>query len=229
MTRTHDWPAREEWEADQRRYVQGMVESGNDCRSGNDYDDGPGWSTEERAEVEALTPAAVKVIRRECGRIEKQLRKEHPAAAAVLQMSVDDFAAGHGDAALAALRESDRGAWDDLWSLRHVRNCLRADRCYGPFDKPERNPLARVFWPQRYPEPISPELDRIKQIGAQAIDQYEEVIRRRGRKLLADLDSGAAWQEQLEHMASVDKWFRDGPVIHHGTIGPKGEISWRAD
>ena len=36
--------------------------------------------------------------------------------------------------------------------------------------------------------------------------------RQRRRRLLADIESGLTWQQQ-KHMARVERFFRDGPVI----------------
>jgi hypothetical protein len=197
----HNWPTREQYEADQRRYAESMIEYGHNHR---DSDDSPGSGFAYDDEAERLKPEIVKTVRRECGRIERQLRRGHPDAAALLRPK--DYSAERYD----ALNPAARDAVHDLWQLRDVRRVL----CNSGFYANEYLCGWDQHWPSRHERPTSPELERFFALRARAVQDWRDRNRDRGRRLLADIESGEAWQQQLAHMARVEQWFCDGPVVH---------------
>lgn len=226
----HTWPTREEFEADWRRRAEYAVEDGG-CPWPVDWPDGvPHFNAEERAEVETLAPVIVKLIRRECGRVERRLRADHPDIAALArgvhpdepdnprwtrQPDYESYErmADRFSAAIDALTGDAAAAYHTLMRLDHLRRRLSKDRYYSPFDYPDdRYPWQP--WPQGYEEPSSPELDRLYAITDAAIRRDQDKWRAEGRRMLDDLDSGAAWQTELERRADVDEYLRNGPAIH---------------
>jgi hypothetical protein len=125
MTDSHTWPSREKWEADERARAEHTIEHGI-----NVWDYGAGelhWSDEERAEVEALAPQAIKAIRRACGRAERSLREQYPAAGELAKQdarTVEDVRRKNN--AIDALDDAARETVYTLWRLQDVRSSLHA-------------------------------------------------------------------------------------------------------
>jgi hypothetical protein len=224
MTDTRTWPTREKWEADERARAEHTIEHGI---NGWDYGaNRPQWTDDERAEVEQLAPVVIAMIRRTIGRIERTLRREHPQAGLLARgierpYTRDAFHRYNAD--VDALTDDERKALDTLGVLDDIRRCLRRNTTY--LDDPDlfECPTDHGWqldrrWPEQYDRPQSAELDRLRELNAQAVERSHAEHRERGRHILADLDSGAAWQRQLEHRARIEEWRRNGPVIH--VIGP---------
>jgi hypothetical protein len=192
-------PSRGEWEAGRRRVAEHLIETGEPYYSGGYYDSGdagPLYTGTPRKEIDALIPDAVRAIRLACGRAERDLRAKHPAAAAVLR----DFTY----AAEAALTGADKDAYHDLIALRHLRQQMRKDRYY---DVDELVGAGWQFarWPQGYKPPASPKLDRLRALYAEDVQRRHDTNVARGRQLLADMESGAVWERELEHRARADE------------------------
>jgi hypothetical protein len=196
---------REEWEDGQRRHAEHLIQHGVG------YEFEPAYTDEERREVESLKPEAVKVIRRACGRIERELRSRYPAAATAargIEGPITEESIDRLYKAVDALTGADRNAYDDLQRLRGVRERIR------------RGVVGRlgcrrwdIAWPERGEKPTCPELDRLDAIAEQAVQRHLDENRARGRQLLADLESGAAWERELKHRADIEEWRRCGPVM----------------
>jgi hypothetical protein len=200
--REHSWPTRDEYEAQQRSHAEHMIEHG--VGYADEYS--PTFTDAERAEIAALSPEIIKTVRRECGRIERPLRHQYPEVVWLLDPGTDRYLSGEYDAAVATLNPDQLAALDTLRELRDVRWVLR----YGGFDF--------AYWDASPPpgfEPACPELDRLREIHERALARYHDRERQRGRQLLADIESGVEWQRQQEHMARIDEYFRNGPVVHH--------------
>lgn len=99
---------------------------------------------------EPVATEAIKTIRRECGRIERDLREQFPDAAAVF--------ANYDQSAVDALSEEAMEALRDLWRLRDVRQDLRTKGYYATEYLLEWD----YHWPSRYPKPTTPEIEGIR-------------------------------------------------------------------
>jgi hypothetical protein len=153
MTRTHTWPPREEWEAQERRHALYTIQYG--LFSWDFGSSRPAFTTAEQEKVDALAPEAIKMIRRTCSRIERALRQAHPEAGALahgIHPDEPDDPRHRGTGrcrnitwwhskpelvrrfkhAVDALTGEARDAYDDLDYLSDVRSALRR----GPFDDP---------------------------------------------------------------------------------------------
>jgi hypothetical protein len=227
MTHKPNWPTRQEWEAGERRRAEHCISDGI-----NAWDYGQsklGYTDAERAEVESLAPEAIKAIRRACGRVERSLRQQFPRAGE-LAKGFYRWCERHGldknsmeavDQYHAAIKELSEAETAAYWTLRrtdHVRSGLRVESCwreYGTFEagwadnSAPSDPNTRYEWLNVN----SPELDRLHEISEQAMQRTREHWEDHGRKVLADLDSGKAWEDQLAHMAWVEEWFANGPTI----------------
>jgi hypothetical protein len=204
------WPTREEREANQRAHAEHMIEHG----VGYADEDEPSFTAAEHDEIERLEPEIIRTVRRECGRIERQLRREHPEVVWLLKPGAERYLSGEYDAALKALSPKARDALLDLSSLRDVRREV-AKFCgvYGVYCGWIQS------WPRRSTRPSSPEIDRLLTIHQEELARRRAGIRGGGRQLLADIESGAAWQRQQEHMAWLEKWLAGGPVIRVEHVG----------
>jgi hypothetical protein len=206
----YQWPSREEWEADQRAHVEHMITHG----VGYDYQNGSSFTAAEHDEIQRLEPEVIRTVRRECGRIERRLRHEHPEVVWLLNPGADRYLSGEYDAALKALSPEARDALLDLSRLRDVRRGLVE---YGVYCDNEFLLDWVRSWPSRFTQPSSPEIDRLLAIHQQEYARRRACIRGGGRQLLADIESGAAWEREQDHRVRIEKWFRDGPVIHRET------------
>jgi hypothetical protein len=197
----HDWPTREQYEADRRAYAEHLIEHGRGC-------DHPSFTDAEHDEIARLAPEIIRTVRRECGRIECSLRKQYPRAGelakGISERPITAEAHDRHAAAVDALPNADRGALQDLLTLRSIRAGLRHE-LHRPAP---RDP------PFRFERFVSPEIDRLRTMSDRAITRHCDSMRRRGHQLLADIESGREWQRRLEHMARIDEYCRNGPVIH---------------
>jgi hypothetical protein len=202
MTNTRTRPTREEWEAEQRRIAESMIEHGHSHR--DDNDPGPTSTFAQSDEIERLRPGIIKTVRAACGRIERQLRREHPDAAELAKPK------GYSHERYEALSPAAHDALDDIWSLRRVRDRLSNSGWYA-------NEFLIGWdsdWPSRYDRPTSPEIKRFLKVRAQTVAQWREKNRERGRRILAGLDSGVGWQRELESRVHVEEFLARGPVVH---------------
>jgi hypothetical protein len=70
------------------------------------------------------------------------------------------------------------------------------------------------YWPEQFGRPTSPELDRLREINAVAVERSRARYREMGRQILADLDSGVRWQQELEHRAYMEEhYYGRGPIV----------------
>jgi hypothetical protein len=221
MTHTPNWPTRKDWEANQRSRAALSIEKGVDAW---DFGRGsPTFDEAERAEVESLAPKAIAAIRRACGQVEKVLRREQPYAANLARgwQKRSETTWRQYLADIDALTGAALDAYHDLSGISNVRQSLHRPTgtgIYGDhpdlFDCPTRYGWTfEERWPQRFKLPNSPELDRIRQINDQAVARNAEGHREHGWKVLAELDSGKAWEAQLEWRAHHEEWLRNGPAI----------------
>jgi hypothetical protein len=221
MTTTHTWPTREKWEAEQRRYAESVIEVGDDYWNELDC---PQWSDDERTEIEHLAPVVIAMIRRTVGRIERQLRREHPQAGilarGITERPITMEAIDRHRAAIDALAGDERKAFWTLDRLGDVRTRLHHQRAVyhgNPdlFECPTERPWEfERIWPDGHDAPASPELDRLREMNTAAVERWHEGNRAMARRWLDDLSSGAAWQHELERRAQVEEYLRNGPVIH---------------
>lgn len=200
MSRVTDWPTREEYETDRRRHAAHMIEHGVDDK------DERSFTAEERAKAERLAPEAIKVVRRSCGRIERQLRREHPEVVWLLKPDTARYLSGEFDAALDALSTPARAAFLALSQLSDVRRTLRIADVLD-WDAWSWN------WPDGFDPPACPELDRLRAIRSEELTRRRAQTRDRGRRLLAAIESGQQWEDQLKHRAFCDAYFARGPVV----------------
>ena len=235
MTNTYTWPTREKWEAEQRRHAEALIETG--CNHWDDLD-WPTWSEDERAEAKELAPGVIAMIRRTCGRVERAMRQRYPEVAALArgprEADLDERQATSGAcrhnypttedidrwyAAVDALEGDDRDTFEALTRLRDIRRSLRRRRnVYS--DNPDlfERPTEAVWtfdwiWSDGYNRPQSAELDRLREMNTVAVRRWNEKNRAMGRRLLADLESGAAWEDQLAHRKFCDEYFARGPIV----------------
>jgi hypothetical protein len=183
----------------------------------------------------ALAPEVIKTIRRSCSRIERQLRQQHPQAAALargpeekdLQERRKITGACHANhitaadidrwqAAVETLTGEARRSYDDLVCLKDIRRSLQRNRGWrDEFDEPTACQWEfDTIWPRGYDRPTSPELDRLRALNHQAVERFHAHYREWGRGILADLDSGVRWQRELKRRAELEEYFRNGPVMH---------------
>jgi hypothetical protein len=201
------WPTHEQWEDSLSKHALHMIEHGEGYS--DDWD--PRFTTEERAEVDALVPEVVKVIRRACGRIERQLRNEHPDVAAILRAKGKSLAEIRQlSAAVDGLTGAARDAFDDLGHLGSVRSELSRLK----YIEPDHAAYVLYHWPSRFERPTCKELDRWRHLSEQAVQRHKDGNRAMGHRLLVNLESGAAWEEQLKHRARCAEYFRRGPVVN---------------
>jgi hypothetical protein len=204
MSYTPTWSSREKFEADRRAHAEHMIEHG----VGYADEDVERFTDDERAEAERLTPGAIKAVRRECGRIERPLRRAHPEVIWLLHPGVDRYLSGEYDAAMAALSPEALAALDVLVMVRDIRHGISGRHV---------DPLGYFSWgwewPTGYQPTEIPEVDRLRAIKAVELTRRRAATCEDGRRLLADLDSGAAWEREVERRADVDEYFRNGPVI----------------
>jgi hypothetical protein len=223
---TYKWSTREEWEAEQRSRAECCISDGINAW---DYGESQlGYTDDERAEVKSLAPEAIKAIRRACGRVERELRKQYPHAAELAKgfywwcdqhgypkrpkdgRAVAQFEeAYHGyHAEIESLTTAEDAALDTFGHLRDIRKDLKERGWwYRPFE---------AGWKIRHLDTLSldsPELDRLQEISDQAVTQSQEHWRARGRTVLADLESGKAWEDETQRRIELDEWFAKGPLI----------------
>lgn len=199
--KTISWPTREEYEAERRALAERLIEHGE----GYADEHNPTYTRAESAEIERMAPVIIKTVRRECGRIERPLRREYPEVIWLLNPGVDRYLSGEYDAAEAALTAPARAALSTLRELRDIRSELRRDA---------EDPIISEYGPG-FDRFDSPEIDRLRVIRQDALDRFHDRQRQRGHNLLAAIESGEAWRDQLEHRASVDAYFANGPVVRH--------------
>jgi hypothetical protein len=197
----HTWPTREEFEAERRAHAEHLIEHGE----GYADEHNPTYTAAEADEIERMAPVIIKTIRRECGRIERPLRREYPEVIWLLNPGVDRYLSGEYDTAEAALTAPARSAYNTLWELRDIRSTLREDA---------ENPIISEYG-LSFDRFTSPEIDRLRIIRQDALDRYHDRERQRGHNLLAAIESGQEWEDQLKHRASVDAYFARGPVVRH--------------
>jgi hypothetical protein len=204
-------PTREEWEAEERRWAQDLIDTGENTRWSYDTFGQPSYTDADEEEIDTLTPEVIKVVRRACGRAERDLREKHPAAGVVARgiESPSPFTMEVVErwyAAKDALAGADKDAFEDLVVLRHVRDHLRKDRWYSVTEWMGAWEFDR--WPQGYELPASPALDRLRALHAEGIQRRYDTNVAKGRQMLADLESGAAWERELERRARADEMDR---------------------
>lgn len=191
-------PSREEWEAEERRWAVDLIETGEDTRYSYDGN-GPLYTDADTEEIDALTPEAIKAVRRACGRAERDLREKHPAAAVVARGIVErpwtDEVIDRWYTSEAALTGADKDAYHKLIKLRDFRSHLRKDRWYSITESMG----AWIFnWPKGYEPPASPALDRLRALHAEGIQRRHDTCVAKGQQLLAELESGDAWERELK-------------------------------
>jgi hypothetical protein len=190
-------PSREEWEAKRRRRAEHLIETGEHY----DYAsyDLPQYTDADDAEIDALTPGAIKAVRRACGRAERDLREKHPAAAVVARGIQGPMTAESIDrwyATEAALTGADKDAYQDLLRLLDIRAQLRKERYYSISEW--MGDWQIDHWPKGYAPPTSPALDRLRALHAEGIQRHHDTNVARGQQLLAELKSGDAWRAELK-------------------------------
>jgi hypothetical protein len=200
MTKTISWPTRQEYEAQRRAHAEHLIKHGE----GYADEHNPTYTDAESTEIERMAPVIIKTIRRECGRIERPLRREYPEVIWLLNPGVDRYLSGEYDAAEAALTAQARAAYNTLRELRDIRSELREDA---------EDPIIGDYRPLCFDRFTSPEIDRLRVIRQDALNRYHARERERGRNLLAAIESGEEWEDQLLHRASVDAYFARGPVV----------------
>jgi hypothetical protein len=218
VTHTPNWPTREEWEAGERSRAQYCIDEGV-----NAWDYGQtqlGYTEAERAEVESLAPEAIKAIRRACGRIERQLRQQFPEAGrlakGITERPITGGAIDRYRAATEKLTGEETEALDELRRVSDIRDGLKREGWwYRPFEAGWTGYESLSLRRQHDYDTLGLvclQLDRLKEIDQQANTRTREHWQVRGLKVLADLDSGKAWEGQLAHMASVEEYFARGPM-----------------
>lgn len=198
------WPSHDDWEAAQRARAEHLIEHG----AGYEFE--PTFTDAERGEITTLAPVIVKAIRRECVRIERPLRAEHPEVVWLLKPSPVRYLSGEYDTAMEALSADQRAALDTLQEMRDIRRELRREFVGNSYPHPHE-------WRHRQFRDLdrfaSPELDRVRKLHQQAIARYRDQERQRGRTLLAALDSGVEWLRELKHRTEIEEYFANGPLI----------------
>jgi hypothetical protein len=196
-------PSREEWETEHRRIAEHLIETGEPYGSYGYYGysgDGPLYTDADDAEIDALTPEAIKAVRRACGRAERDLRAKHPAAAAVARGIVErpmtEEVIERWYASQAALTGADNDAYHDLIVLRDIRAQLRTERYYSVTEW--MGAWQFDGWPKRYEPPTSPALDRLRVLHAEGVQRRHDTTVAKGKELLAELESGDAWRAELK-------------------------------
>jgi hypothetical protein len=186
---------REEFEASKRKYAQDMIETG-DCNYLGYTSHGPSLTSAERDEIKQLRPDVIKTVRAACGVIERDLRRRFPDVAALLRPHKGPWTQEELDhlwEASDALTGADRDAYNDLLGLRDTRQEVTH---FGVYRE-----LSLDSWPSRYEQPTSPPLRRLFAIYEQADQRWKDGNRERGRKWLARIESGEAWQQELDKRA----------------------------
>jgi len=192
-------PSREEWEAERRRFAEHFIDTGE---HDHDYSGGtPEYTDADDAEIDALTPEAIKAVRRACGHAERDLREKHPAAGAVARGIVERPMTAEvierWYASEAALTGADKDAYRDLIVLRDIRAGVRKE--YRWFSVTERAGAWQFDdWPQRYEPPSSRALDRLRALHAEGVQRRHDSNVARGQQLLVELESGDAWRAELQ-------------------------------
>jgi hypothetical protein len=188
---------REEFDTRQRERAQEMIDTG--CNHHHLGDRGRSFTSAERDEIDQLRPDAIKTVRAACGVIERDLRQRFPDVAALLRPHKGPWTQGELDhlwEASEALTGTDRDAYNDLLHLRDIRHHAAKNSYHDDFVL-----SLDQDWPTRYERPTSPALEQLFTLYDQAEQRWKDDNRDHGRKWLARIESGEAWQQELENRA----------------------------
>lgn len=193
-------PTRDQWETRERNRIKHAMDTGTDTYllAGRAVTDA------ETEWADRYLPDLVKAIRRECGRVERGLRRQFPAAWGLLNThrSMSDYRQAEN-----ALTNDEREAFLKLVRMDRIRNEIRAPRGTGiyEFDLRERAATA-LDWLRD--EHTSAEIDHLRDLDDKAQQHMQEIVRERARECLALVDSGQAWENELDRRAKLRGAYR---------------------
>ena len=98
---------RERFESDQIAYATHLITHG----VGYADEANPTFDADEREEITRLAPEITRTVRRECGRVERRLRRQHPEVVPLLDPPIETYLTGEYAAAVDTLTPPRGPRW----------------------------------------------------------------------------------------------------------------------